>query len=75
MDSCRVPVVFAYLFSAYVMASIIYMLATICIGTPFRDSLTEAQRRIKEAVVKKRGRIFYSSLVFSGLLLYLVKPF
>lgn len=42
----------------YVIASLVYVCLTRGIGTPFNDSLTEAQRSIKRGAVKARGRFF-----------------
>jgi hypothetical protein len=75
MSACRVPITLAYLFTAYVMASVFYMAATTCMGTPFKDSLTPSQLRIKRKAAAARGNIFMYGLVGSALLLFVAQPF
>ena len=75
MSACRVPITLAYLFTAYVMASVFYMAATACMGTPFKDSLSLAQRQIKQQAAAARGRIFMYGLLGGALVLYLTQPF
>ena len=43
---------------AYIAASLVYVLATRRLGTPFNDSLTNEQRRIKSESSMKRGTMF-----------------
>ena len=75
MSACRVPITLAYLFTAYVMASVFYMAATACMGTPFKDSLSPVQRQIKQQAAAARGRIFMYGLLGGALVLYLTQPF
>lgn len=42
----------------HIIASIVYIVGTRDIGTPFMDSLTEEQRVLKRESAKKRGGIF-----------------
>lgn len=50
---------------AYILSSIVYVLATRHLGTPFNDSLTDHQRRIKSESSKKRGMTFGISFLVS----------
>lgn len=75
MSVCRVPITLAYLFTAYVIASVLYMVATACMGTPFKDSLTPSQLRIKRKAAAARGRIFMHGLLGGALLLFITQPF
>tara|TARA_B100000902_G_C26646253_1_gene591570 strand:- start:224 stop:481 length:258 start_codon:yes stop_codon:yes gene_type:complete len=50
------------------VASFVYMVLTRNIGTPFKDSLTEEQLKIKYESSTSRGRI-YSIGVFIGLII------
>ena len=43
-DKCKLPVPLAYAMLTYIIGSIYYMIATINIGTPFKDSLNEEQK-------------------------------
>lgn len=67
--------VLAYVASAYLLASAVYLLSTVWIGTPFRDSLTDEQRRIKKNAACVRGASFGAGLALSILVLALWRPF
>ena len=68
MSDCSWPVLlFAGLGISYVLASILYLIATRKLGTPFKDSLTQAQRSLKKKSAHKRSTIFWIS--FGGSLL------
>ena len=73
--NCVLAVLFAYLATAYLGASLYYMFETRNYGTPFRNSLTPAQLKIKKMAVGKRYRAFLNGLVISVLLLVITKPF
>ena len=73
--SCPTPVAWlAYAALAYVITSILYLLLTRRVGTPFSDSLTDEQGAIKAAAAGVRRRIFLASLAVSVLLLALTRP-
>ena len=74
-SSHAVQKVLAYVASAYLLASVVYLLSTAWIGTPFRDSLTEEQRRIKKNAACVRGASFGAGLALSILVLALWRPF
>lgn len=59
----------------YLLASIVYLIATRCIGTPFKDSLTEEQMEIKACSSKKRGLIFLIGIVVGIGVLICIRPF
>ena len=44
-------------------------------GTPFRDSLTEEQLKIKRKAVKQRRKVFWTSMLAGAVIIYLLKPF
>jgi len=52
---------------SYFIASILYLLASPCLGTPFKDSLSENQKRIKKESSKVRGRVFFSGLLIGAV--------
>jgi hypothetical protein len=66
--------VLAHLCLGYAIACVIYLLLTKSLGTPFKDSLTEAQMRIKRHSVRKRGYAFLMSSILSAALLAWWKP-
>lgn len=70
----RVTAGLAYLALAYLMTSVVYLVLTINIGTPFSDNLTAEQRCIKAKAVRKRGGIFLISIVFSTVILAMTRP-
>ena len=60
---------------AYTLASIVYLVGSRAMGTPFNDSLTDEQRRLKSASSKKRGALFLVSFAVSLLLFVLIMKF
>ena len=75
MDSCIVPKVLAYVQLDYMIASVLYILSTRCMGTPFRNSLTEEQLKIKRKAVKQRRKVFWTSMLAGAIIIYLLRPF
>jgi hypothetical protein len=68
--------VLAYLAAAYLIASIIYLLANwCCLDTPFKNSLTKEQRNLKRYSATIRSRVFCGGIVLSALILYAWAPF
>ena len=74
-NNCEVPIFFAYFSLIYIFASIYYIILTMCIGTPFKDSLTDEQLEIKKKSIKKRGDIFCCGLVIGIIVIYMIQPF
>jgi len=60
--------VVATLAIVYTLTSVLYLVFTRDIGTPFKDSLNEEQRKIKEASATVRRDIFLKSLFASSAL-------
>lgn len=73
--NCVVSVYLAYAMSVYCLASIYYFVITRSIGTPFKDSLTEKQIKIKRESTKKRKTIFLQGLGAGIVLMILTQPF
>ena len=67
--------VFAYLMATYMLASVYYLVATACIGTPFKDSLTQEQMAIKKEAAGQRRRIFLTGLAAGAIVLAIFRPF
>jgi hypothetical protein len=59
----------------YLIASVIYVIFTWSVGTPFMDSLTWEQRKIKEEASAKRGRIFLLGIVIGVVMVMCWKPY
>ena len=59
---------------AYAVASVVYLLGTRRMGTPFRDSLTDEQRALKEASAAARARVFGVGSVIGVLVALLLLP-
>lgn len=73
--SCSPAVaVFAYLAFAWVVASALYVAATRCMGTPFRDSLTAEQEQKLEESCRARKMVFCASLLVAVVALGVAKP-
>ena len=73
--SCSLlTIVLAYSMLAYIGACVGYLLLTRDMGTPFMDSLTPEQRRIKEYSVDVRTCAFTKALGITILALILLRP-
>ena len=75
MSYCKISVVLAYAMSIYTIASIYYFIRTRSVGTPFKDSLTEEQKKIKKESSKIRSNIFYQGVGLAFLSLIIFRPF
>ena len=75
MNNCTISVYLAYGMTAYVIASIYYMVTTRFVGTPFRDSLTAKQIIIKKKSAGVRRNIFYQGIAAAIVSLAIFKPF
>ena len=65
----------AYAMAAYSLASVYYLLRTRTVGTPFNDSLTPKQLKIKDASAATRRSIFIQGVVGGAVILFFLKPF
>ena len=74
-NNCKVPVVLAYMMLIYVISSFYYICRTKNIGTPFNDSLTPIQRKIKEMSANIRRRIFQEGLILGIVIILILRPF
>lgn len=61
--------------AAYIIASLYYLGRTHFVGTPFKDSLSAAQKKIKQASAEVRRNIFLEGLACSVIFLGLLQPF
>ena len=75
MKTCEVSKVLAYAMAVYTSASIYYMVRSRSVGTPFNDSLTEEQLKIKEESKKVRKQLFCEGITIALVGLYIMKPF
>jgi len=75
MDACRISMYLAYAMAVYCLASIYYVLRTRSVGTPFNDSLTPKQIKIKDASSNVRRNIFYQGIAGSAVILFFYQPF
>ena len=74
-DKCEISVLLAYGMSAYIIASIYYLIFTRAVGTPFNDSLTQEQISIKNKSAGKRRAVFYTGIILAIGVLYFLQPF
>ena len=75
MYTCIMSIYLAYGMAIYCLACIWYLVFTRGIGTPFNDSLSEKQIKIKNESATKRRYIFYAGIIVSCIFLYGLKPF
>ena len=73
---CKISIYLAYLMSIYTIASLYYLGYTAAfVGTPFKDSLTEEQKKIKKESASTRKSVFVQGLGLALLICVLIKPF
>ena len=75
MDICIISIYLAYAMAIYCIASIYYLLRTGSVGTPFKDSLTPKQIKIKKESANVRRNIFYQGIAGSVVILFFFQPF
>lgn len=74
-NKCKLPVPLAYAMLTYIIGSIYYVIVTINVGTPFKDSLNEEQKKIKYESSKVRRQIFYQGLGVGIIMIIFINPF
>ena len=74
-QKCTVPIFLAYLSAAYIIASVSYLIFTCNMGTPFKDSLTPHQRKLKKKSSSRRGTVFGISFAVAIVILVFCRPF
>ena len=75
MDVCRMSVYLAYGMAIYCISSIYYLIRTNSVGTPFKDSLTPKQIKIKKDSADVRRNIFYQGIAGAVLIMLFFQPF
>jgi len=65
----------AYAMIIYIVASLYYFIQTRNIGTPFRNSLTHKQIKIKEMSTLTRKNIFIQGIILAISIVLLFTPF
>jgi len=75
MDVCRMSIYLAYGMAIYCIASIYYLVRTRSVGTPFKNSLTPKQIKIKKESANVRRNIFYQGIAGSAIILFFFQPF
>ena len=75
INICLVSWWIAYGMAIYCVASLYYYYKTRSLGTPFKDSLTKEQLRIRNEATVLRKRIFCEGLAVGLLAMIIVRPF
>ncbi len=65
----------AYGMAIYCISSVYYLLRTRSVGTPFNDSLTPKQIKIKKESATVRRNIFYQGIAGAAAALFFFQPF
>ena len=65
----------AYAAFIYTIASVFYWAATRQMNTPFKDSLTEEQKKIRSRSVDERSRVFMCGGIVGLLCVLMANPF
>ena len=58
----------------HLIACLVYMVLTINMGTPFYDSLTEEQKKIKNNSSRKRSHAYTTGILLGIVVLIIWKP-
>jgi hypothetical protein len=72
---CKISIILSYMMCLYTISSIYYLIRTYFIGTPFKDSLTKQQIKIKQKSINKRRNIFFQGILIGLILIFIWKPF
>jgi|APSaa5957512535_1039671.scaffolds.fasta_scaffold111658_1 hypothetical protein len=77
MNNCKVPIIFAYILSGYFIASVVYLIITFWIGSPFKNALKSYPKleKIKKKSATKRTVIFVLGVAIACGMLWYTKPF
>lgn len=67
--------VLSHISLVYIIASIVYLMISRFVGTPFKDSLTEEQEQIKKESAHLRAQIFVIGILIAFISVYVTKPF
>ena len=73
--NCKMSIYLAYAMAVYILGSVYYLVVTMYVGTPFKDSLTKKQLLIKKKSANVRRNIFYQGIIISTIILTVLKPF
>ncbi len=63
--------VLSYIANVHLIACIVYLVLTLNMDTPFKNSLTEEQKKIKEESSEKRGRVYNTGLLIGICVVYM----
>lgn len=72
---CQVSKYLAYSMAIYTLTSIYYLMRSSSVGTPFKDSLTEEQKKIKQQSAQVRKNIFMEGTLLSAAVILATQPF
>ena len=72
---CQVSKYLAYSMAIYTLTSIYYLMRSRSVGTPFKDSLTEEQKKIKQQSAQVRKNIFMEGTLLSAAVILATQPF
>ena len=73
--NCVISVYLAYGMAIYCLACVYYLVMTRDVGTPFKDTLSQKQLKIKAESAKVRRTIFCQGAAASLLLMVITQPF
>ena len=61
-NKCKLPVPLAYAMLTYIIGSIYYVIVTINVGTPFKDSLNEEQKKVAIKIKDKFNKVYNNKI-------------
>lgn len=74
-DKCKMSKYLAYFMLIYCISCVYYMVFTRNIGTPFNDTLTPAQLKIKQESASIRSNIFKQGIIVGIIFIIIHEPF
>jgi hypothetical protein len=77
MSYCKLPTLFANLMLIYLIASVIYLIISFWLGTPFNNALKDYPElvKIKKESAEKRGITFIIGILIAFALVWFFNPF
>ena len=73
--NCQMSIFLAYTMTIYCTSSLYYLIFSRFAGTPFSNSLSQQQLKLKQTSSGKRKNIFIQGIIVSIIMLYYWTPF
>ena len=61
-------IIYKHIVYIFILSNIFYLLTSKTLGSPFKNTLSTSQKKIKEEESEKRKNIFFSGLFYSFII-------